>query len=139
MAHPKTWRVAKSLLTLKSQIDGVAPARGKKMDGTIGDAAHANRKSDHNPNPEGVVTAIDFTHDPADGLDCQVLADRLVASQDPRIKYIIWKGRIISSKVNPWVWRVYKGHPHASHLHLSVGPGADRYDDDAPWNLLGRR
>ncbi|HKV33547.1 MAG TPA: hypothetical protein VJP89_04485, partial [Pyrinomonadaceae bacterium] len=59
------WRVAKSLLRLREQINELAPNRSKASDGTIGDAAHASRKSDHNPwvkdGSIGVVTAMDIT------------------------------------------------------------------------------
>ena len=69
------WRVAKSLLKLRDQINAHAPKRSKKSDGYIGDAAHASRSSDHNPwvkdGKMGVVTAADFTHDPAGGFDAE--------------------------------------------------------------------
>jgi hypothetical protein len=65
------WRPAKSLIQLRDQINQIAPNRSKASDGTIGDAAHASRASDHNPwvreGDAGVVTAIDITHDPDDG------------------------------------------------------------------------
>src|SRR5262245_33953750 len=43
------WRVAQCLLTLLGQVDELAPKRSRRCDGTIGDAAHAARTSDHNP------------------------------------------------------------------------------------------
>lgn len=133
---PPGWRLASSLLTLRGQVDARAPQRSRTHDGTIGDAAHASRKSDHNPNGAGVVTAIDLTHDPAGGLDCAALADALVKSRDPRIKYIIFRGRIASSKVQPWTWRPYTGaNRHDKHLHLSVDAGPSRYDDPGKWGI----
>ena len=44
-----TWRLARSLETLRAQINRIAPNRSKVSDGTIGDAKHASRSSDHNP------------------------------------------------------------------------------------------
>lgn len=130
------WRTAKSLVKLGEQVDAAAPERKKSHDGTIGDTAHQARKSDHNPNDQGVVTARDFTHDPAGGCDCQALAEKLVASKDPRVKYIIWRGRIISSKQQPWVWRKYNGaNPHMAHLHVSVDADSKLYDDERPWAI----
>jgi hypothetical protein len=52
------WRVAKSLLTLREQVDAMAPNRNKSSDGTIGDQSHRSRNSDHNPNADGVAVAV---------------------------------------------------------------------------------
>jgi uncharacterized protein YraI len=140
-ARPK-WRLAASLRTFFEQVDGRWPARKRKHDGTIGDAAHASRSSDHNPREDttgkadGVVTALDLTDDPDAGCDCDAIAVALVASKDPRIKYIIWRGRIVSSKVQPWKWRPYTGeNKHMLHLHLSVDADPALHDDDRPWAL----
>lgn len=137
-----TWRLAKSLETLRSQINRAAPGRSKASDGTIGDPAHAARASDHNPNKDGVVTALDITHDPAQGVDIQKLADALVASKDARIKYIICNGRIVSGsgqKQPAWQWRKYSGsNAHTRHVHISVKSSKAHYDDTRDWSLPGR-
>ncbi|WP_210206849.1 hypothetical protein [Rhodoplanes serenus] len=131
-----TWRLAASLDTLRRQIDAARPARRRDWDGTIGDAAHAARTSDHNPNSAGVVTAIDITHDPAGGVDTAALAEHLRGSRDPRIKYVISAGRIVSSTISPWTWRPYTGAGrHDKHVHISVMPDASAYDDARPWDL----
>jgi len=98
-------RLARSLDTLRSQINAKYKDRSKLSDGWIGDTAHAARASDHNPNAEGVVTALDITHDPAHGLDTWKLAEVLRNNKDPRIKYVISNGRIFSSAVSPWQCR----------------------------------
>ena len=134
------WRVAKSLLRLREQINELAPNRSKASDGTIGDAAHASRKSDHNPwvkdGSIGVVTAMDITNDIANGADAQALVDALVSSQDPRIKYIIWNRKIVNSRIQPWVWRNYGGtNPHTKHFHISVRPEKAAYDSTESWQV----
>jgi hypothetical protein len=134
------WRVAKSLLRLREQINQMAPNRSKASDGTIGDAAHASRTSDHNPWVKdgniGVVTAMDITNDIANGCDAQALVDALVNSRDPRIKYIIWNRKKINSRIQPWVWRNYTGaNPHTKHFHLSVRPEKAAYDSDESWQI----
>ena len=129
-------RIANSLDTLRSQIDRDHPARSKLSDGWIGDAAHAARSSDHNPNSAGVVTALDITHDPAHGVDTWALAEILRARRDPRIKYVISNGRIFSSVVSPWRWRSYTGaNKHTHHIHVSVMGDAALYDLDSAWAL----
>lgn len=132
------WRLANSLSTLRKQINAQFPARSRVSDGSIGDAQHASRSSDHNPwvrdGVTGVVTAIDITNDPVHGLSSQALAEALVESRDPRIKYIISNRRIISSIDKPWVWRAYNGkNPHNHHVHISVHSAKVFYDDTQPW------
>jgi hypothetical protein len=105
------WRPAKSLLTLRDQIDKISPGRDKSSDVTIGDKAHQKRKSDHNPNEDGVVTAMDITNDPKHGIDAGALAEMLRISQDSRIKYVISNRKIFSSQTSPWKWRPSFGSP----------------------------
>lgn len=134
----KPWRPAKSLEVLRYQINAAYPGRNKLSDGTIGDSAHSKTKSEHNPDANGVVRALDITHDPAKGVDCGRIIDALVASRDPRILYVIWNRRICSSKVQPWVWRPYtKGNPHDHHFHLSVVDDPALYDNEGPWAIAG--
>lgn len=132
------WRVARSLITLRDQFDRRYPLRSRASDGTIGDAAHATRDSDHNPwYGPGIVTAADFTHDPNVGMDIDRLTDELAASRDPRIKYIIANAWILDSRPgnNPWKWVPYKGtNEHRKHLHLSV-VASPLCDDPRPWDL----
>jgi len=130
------WRLAKSLDVLRSQVNDRWPNRKKENDGTIGDAAHSARSSDHNPNGAGVVCALDITNDPATGPDAGFLAETLRQSRDPRIKYLISNKRICSSQVQPWVWRPYSGiNDHTHHVHISVGPEAAKYDSIVPWTI----
>jgi hypothetical protein len=131
------WRVAKCIDTLRKQINDAFPKRSKANDGTIGDAAHASRSSDHNPwvkdGKMGVVTAVDFTHDPVNGVDCHKLAADLIAFADPRLKYIIWNAQIWNPSISP-KWRPYSGaNSHKHHIHISVSSHKARYDDVTPW------
>jgi hypothetical protein len=129
-------RLAAGLATLRDQINATYPNRSKLSDGWIGDAAHAARASDHNPNDAGVVTALDITHDPAGGPDTWQLAEVLRQRKDPRIKYVISNGRIFSSVVSPWTWRRYAGtNKHAHHIHISVSPDPALYDLASAWTL----
>lgn len=141
------WRVAKSLLVLRSQINEAHPDRDKSSDGTIGDAKHASRSSDHNPwvqdGKEGVVTALDITNDPAHGVRSRTIAEALVASRDKRIKYIISDGEICSGdgqKNLAWMWRLYGGrNQHRKHFHISVKSDKKFFDDETPWNLAPKK
>lgn len=142
-SKPIAWRMARALDTLLLNVNAFAPNRSKSSDGGIGDAAHASRSSDHNPwvkiGNDNVVTARDLTHDPAGGLDCNALADALIRSADPRIKYIIWDKRICSGAGQgqaAWTWRKYTGsNQHTKHLHISVKPEAQFCDSTKNWTL----
>jgi hypothetical protein len=129
-------RIAKSLGMLRRQVNDRWPGRDKSSDGWIGDAAHKASKSDHNPNAADVVQALDLTHDPAHGPDARALAEALIASRDPRIKYIISNAEIVSAKMRPWRWRPYSGvNAHRYHVHISVDDDPALYDDARPWML----
>ena len=118
MAH---WTLAKALATLRSQVDSMYPKRSKRSDGSIGDAKHSARKSDHNRNVRGYVNAVDITHDPRGGFDSYKFAEHLRNTRDPRISYVISNGKIFSSSVAPWQWRKYNGaNKHDHHVHISV-------------------
>lgn len=133
--------VAASLEVLLKQINARWPERDKESDGAKGDKAHAGRKSDHNPNSQGVICARDFTHDSAaTGPKGRFLANALIASKDNRIKYIISDKEICSGLGDPshppWQWRPYTGtNAHQKHMHISVRSPASLYEDKTPWNL----
>jgi hypothetical protein len=141
-----TWRVAQSLETLLAEINAAAPNRSKISDGSIGDAAHATRSSDHNPwvtlNGVGIVRARDFTHDPANGCDGHEIAEQvrlLGVDNHPALSdgaYVIWNRRIASESFG-WVWRTYSGsNPHTQHVHVSVALAAAGFDSTAPWGVM---
>lgn len=135
-----SWRLAKSLITLRSEFDALAPNRRKTSDGTIGDPAHASRPSRHNPNRYNVVTALDITHDPANGCDVHAIARELVKNPHPELEYII-SNREIAHRNNGFRWVSYSGsNPHTKHAHFAVGRGRDLrpmppYDSTAPWGV----
>lgn len=133
-----SWRVARSLDKLLAQLNAAYPNRNKASDGSIGDASHQTRDSDHNPwYGPGIVTARDFTHDPAHGADMGRLSDELVATRDPRIKYVIFNRLILDSRPgnNPWHWVRYNGqNPHTKHMHVSVMANSS-CDSTADWHL----
>lgn len=136
-----SWRVARSILILRDEIDDRWPNRSKISDGTIGNASHATRASDHNPwvldkQGAGVVTAVDITLDRQNGPDLKELAEYLRSlgkAGDRRVKYVIFRRRIASA-VKDWNWRTYGGpNAHLHHLHLSVSSDPKYYDLTAPW------
>ncbi|MCY1042019.1 peptidoglycan-binding protein [Corallococcus sp. bb12-1] len=140
-----TYRLASSLNQLRNELNLCAPSRSKSSDGWIGDAAHASRESDHNPWVKdagtGIVTACDFTHDPAHGADMNDFVAHLVRRRDLRIKYIIWNQRIwrsykSKSDAPSWASQAYSGkNRHTKHAHVSVSAKKELYDSTASWGI----
>ena len=128
-------KLARSAVQLREQIDDAFPGRDRTSDGWIGDTRHAARKSDHNPDAQGWVRAIDVDRDlngksrKPDLMPDLVDQIRLAAkSGDKRISYIIFDGKIASSK-KAWAWRPYDGiNKHNHHAHISFTVRGD-YDN----------
>ena len=126
----KRWRLALSLAMLRDQLNSKWPQRDKSADGTIGDLSHRGRVSDHNPNSEGTVCAMDITHDVAGGVNGSDLSEQLI--KDPRVKYVIWHGHIYKARLPHLGWQRYRGsNPHDHHVHISVTQ--ESADDTGKW------
>lgn len=133
-----TWRAAPSCKAVLDQANALWPTRSKASDGTIGDADHSSRTSDHNPTDEGWVNAVDITHDPANGCDAHRWAREVAARRDPRVKYLISNTMMCSSYAArgyaAWEWRPYTGvNGHFKHAHLSVHDTPTARNDTSPW------
>ena len=118
-----TWQLSPSLAKARNEADGIAPNRSKMSDGTIGDAAHASRVSDHNPGARNRVHALDLTDDPAGGWDAHARVEQLRQRQDSRVSYLISNGRIAGpgTRVGGWAWHPYTGtDAHRHHAHISI-------------------
>ena len=125
-----SWHLAPSLAVLRSEINAAWPNRSKVSDGTIGDAAHSARVSDHNPNSRRSVNAIDITRS---GIDPARLIS--VAITDSRVNYVI-HDRQIWSRSRGFVPRRYTGaNPHTGHVHISIRQARDAEQDTRPWGL----
>ena len=122
------WRLAPAADTLRNQVNTRYPKRDRRSDGTIGDQAHKRRVSDHNPDKQGFVMALDLDED---NWPAHVFADQLIAymrtSNDTRIKNVVYENRVASGtyadvKGQPpryWQWRPAKGMGHEHHIHIS--------------------
>jgi hypothetical protein len=127
MPKPKLSNAAEQL---RSEINTKYSNRDKRSDGWIGDTAHNARKSDHNPDKQGWVRAIDIDSDLVKGSSKEswLLAEQIktiALKGDKRLSYIIHQHRIASPRQN-WAWRVYKGsNPHVSHIHISFTKSGD--------------
>jgi hypothetical protein len=133
---------------LRNQVDARFPKRDKRSDGWIGDKAHAERISDHNP-VEGVVYALDLDENMGkgrarNGRTAQYLADQLLmyAKSDlpghNRLKYVVYEGKIASGtyKKTWWQWRGGKDWGHYQHIHVSFNKSAKHDNTIYPLPVL---
>ena len=124
-------KLCKAGVQLREQIDDSYPDRDRTSDGWIGDTRHSARPSDHNPDKQGIVRAIDIDRDLSGKAKPDLMPDladqiRLAAKRgDKRISYIIFDGRIASARFG-FRWRKYRGsNPHKSHCHISFTKKGD--------------
>lgn len=125
------WHLAPALAVLRAEVDARWPRRDKTSDGTVGDAAHAATRSDHNPNGRESVDAWDMDRD---GVD----VDEVIAAfqKHPSAHYWIWQ-RQIADKDDGWRRRPYGGsNPHTMHVHFSVRQTEAAELDTRSWGLL---
>jgi hypothetical protein len=141
----RAWYVDEGLAQLISEWKTAHPGA---VVGTIADANHSADPdvTQHAPDDGGPAAGDDLGE--VDGGDFMIgrgvtehdlaaLFDGLVESRDPRILYVIHDRVIVSSVVEPWKRRAYRGKdPHTGHVHLSVN---DKYDANrADWKWEAR-
>jgi hypothetical protein len=120
--------------SLRTQINERWPTRSKAADGWIGDAAHAARTSDHNPDAQGWVHALDVDHhlngDPGDDerlLD--QLRDYIRAGNDHGVvSYIVHDDRLAQASTH-WAWAPNTTLEHHAHIHISFTAAAEHHGE----------
>lgn len=130
-------------VTLRDQVNQRWPSRDKASDGWVGDAAHAARDgwgtngkgSYHNPDPNGIVHAIDLDEDffgkgkggqKAAMEFAQQLATYCREGKDGgRIAHIVYEDKVASATANNWHFRG-SGYGHTHHIHISFTNKADK-------------
>lgn len=129
------------LVHLRTQFNTIAPNRDKGADGWIGDKAHQQESSDHNPDETGrtpyedadninEVHALDVDRDLGEDEYGQVLeladyVDEMYENHyqghDDRLQNIIYRG-LVASRSWGWTrWHTYTGaSKHFDHAHFSA-------------------
>jgi len=137
-------KLSKAAVQLREQFDDSFPDRDRTSDGWIGDTRHSARKSDHNPDEQGWVRAIDVDRDLFKGSKPDIMPDLVdqlrracKARTETRISYIIFDGYIYSSKYR-FIKRKYRGaNPHTKHAHFSFKKEADLLGEFYQVSMLG--
>lgn len=128
-----------SLVVLRATFNDLFPDRDRRSDGWIGDIAHQQRHSDHNPDARGLVHAIDIDTDLGAGADLGDFVihtvNRCMMGQEKRLTYIIFR-RIIWSASKSWIPDEYHGtDPHTGHAHFSASNNPKHESDVSSWHL----
>lgn len=123
-----SYYLAPSLVKFRSEINERWPDRDKSTDGWIGDAAHSARVSQHNPDENGIVRAIDIDKD---GIDPMEVVKAAIAH--PATWYVIFDGHIWSRTHGFRKARYTGQNPHRSHIHVSIKLDAAAAKATAKW------
>lgn len=146
-----SWELVPSLVRLRADLNGVAPGRDKTSDGTIGDSAHADRSSSHNPDETGTapvrdadskneVHAFDADVDLREpGLTMEMIVQHLVSrhrsGDEKRLRNIIFNHRIWAAS-SGWKQQAYNGaSPHTGHAHFEASYETKQEADASSWRL----
>ncbi len=145
------WILIPCLVRLRSEFNLMAPNRDHASDGSIGDTAHQNEVSDHNPDETGSVPIHDADHtNEVHAIDVdidfrvpgltmekvvQFLLGRCRSGAEKRLRYIIYNRRIWEAS-NDWRQRTYTGSsPHTEHAHFSASYETSKEASTASWHL----
>ena len=147
-----SWILVPCLVTLRNEFNKLSPGRDKASDGSIGDAAHQQESSDHNPDETGRTPYSDADHvnevhaiDVDDDLRrsgwtmdrcLEIIITRHREGRDDRLQNIIYNRRIWSRSWG-WTARAYTGaSAHTEHAHFSARYTTAQESDTKPWGLL---
>ena len=130
---------------LRTQLNIKYPKRDKRSDGWIGDRAHSQRASFHNPDRYGWVHAIDIDENFGkgkwrNGRNAKKLTRQITKyaasglKGADRVLHVVYSGQVASGtyKSSFWKWRG-KGYGHWEHIHVSFTPQAEK--DGSVWPL----
>lgn len=124
---PLVKKASPAAIAVLKQATALWPKRKKLSDGLLPSLAHQaqNPNSDHNTG-----LGVDLTHDPANGVNCPDIFQKLKA--DNRVEYLIHAGKIWSKVRANEGDRDYSG-PNKHHHHLHISIKATEADNTSPW------
>jgi hypothetical protein len=145
------WVLIPAAKTLQAEFTKVFPDRDHASDGAIGDLAHQQEVSDHNPDETGAVPihdadstnevhAIDVDNNLNDSdvsmeEAVQFILGRCRSGAERRLRYVIYNRRIWSAS-SSWVQKAYTGaSAHTEHAHFSFSYDSSLEASTASYHL----
>jgi hypothetical protein len=122
-----SWKPVSGVTVMRDQINKRWENRDKRSDGILGDSAHQARISDHNPDSQNYVHAVDIDEDLRGSKNDNIwLADQIIAyarmkrGGSGRLKYVVYEDQIASGTYanHFWTWRG-DHYGHEMHMHIS--------------------
>jgi hypothetical protein len=126
------WHLNPALSRMRAEVNARWPNRDRTSDGTIGDAAHRGRRSDHNPDPDGSVDAWDMDVNGVDVAGIKAAFERHEAAS-----YWIHNDRI-ALRSEGWRPRSYSyagpnRNRHTRHVHFNSRESHE--NSRKPWGI----
>jgi hypothetical protein len=129
------WFLNRFLTSWRDAINRRFPKRTRASEGTIGNAEHSARSSEHNPDRDGSVDAFDMDvnlhgapNDEGDAAELrEIEALKADFQKQPGAQLWIHRGWIANKAVQRWKRRKYTGaNKHGKHVHWQSDGDVER-------------
>jgi hypothetical protein len=127
-----TWYVPASLRSIFNELDATWPNRAHKLDGTIGDSHHCPGTSDHCPDANGWIHAIDIDKN---GIDPDYVVGK-ISNPDNVVRYINWNGYQYHVRNDFRPRPLTEADKHTTHIHVSIEHTAYARGFTGPWGIF---
>jgi peptidoglycan hydrolase-like protein with peptidoglycan-binding domain len=121
------WYLNAFLTSWRTAVNKQFPKRTKLSDGTIGDTAHQQTNSEHNPDADGSVDAWDCDVNlvgsgtpTGNAMELRAMRQLIAEFQrQPQAQLWIFQRQIANRDIDAWKVRPYSGpSPHDHHCHF---------------------
>lgn len=127
-----SFRVPPSLNSIFVELNATWPNRAHRLDGTIGDIHHCPGSSDHCPDANGWIHAIDIDKN---GIDPDYVVGKL-SNPDKVVRYINWNGFQYHVRNDFRAVPLTQSDKHTTHIHVSIEHTPYARGFTGPWGIF---